>query len=66
MGYSGDSGSGCGDFLARILVSKGEEGRLSETGWIIVEQIGGFWTLIDMLAYYVLWGGRIGGFELNF
>eukprot|EP00978_Attheya_sp_CCMP212_P010384 scaffold25137_cov58-Attheya_sp.AAC.1 len=36
MGYtSGDSGDG--DFLARILVYKGEEGRLSETGWIIVE-----------------------------
>ena len=35
MGCSGDSGGG--DFLARILVYKGEEGRLSETGWIIVE-----------------------------
>eukprot|EP00978_Attheya_sp_CCMP212_P007490 scaffold17330_cov64-Attheya_sp.AAC.1 len=28
---------GGGDFLARILVYKGEEGRLSKTGWIIVE-----------------------------
>eukprot|EP00978_Attheya_sp_CCMP212_P018606 scaffold51211_cov57-Attheya_sp.AAC.3 len=37
MGYSGDSGGGDGDFFARIFVYKGEEGRLSETGWIIVE-----------------------------
>eukprot|EP00978_Attheya_sp_CCMP212_P021619 scaffold63452_cov26-Attheya_sp.AAC.2 len=28
---------GGGDFLARISVYKGEEGRLSEIGWIIVE-----------------------------
>eukprot|EP00978_Attheya_sp_CCMP212_P011858 scaffold29456_cov59-Attheya_sp.AAC.1 len=35
LGYSGDSGGG--DFLARLLIYKGEEGRLSETGWIIVE-----------------------------
>jgi hypothetical protein len=33
---SGESGGG-GDFLARLLVFKGEEGRLSETGWVIVE-----------------------------
>jgi hypothetical protein len=38
LGYSGDSGGGGGgDFLARISVYKGEEGRLSEIGWIIVE-----------------------------
>eukprot|EP00978_Attheya_sp_CCMP212_P039063 scaffold199789_cov45-Attheya_sp.AAC.1 len=49
MVCSGDSGGG--DFLARILVYKGEEGRLSDTGWIIVEKIGGFWTLRDMLAF---------------
>eukprot|EP00978_Attheya_sp_CCMP212_P040685 scaffold224936_cov53-Attheya_sp.AAC.1 len=36
MGYSGGSGGG-GDFLARILVHKKGEGRLSETGWILVE-----------------------------
>eukprot|EP00978_Attheya_sp_CCMP212_P015721 scaffold40658_cov47-Attheya_sp.AAC.1 len=35
MGCSGDSGGGA--FLARILVYKGKEGRLSKTGWIIVE-----------------------------
>ena len=37
LGYSGDSGGDGGDFFARISVYKGEEGRLSEIGWIIVE-----------------------------
>eukprot|EP00978_Attheya_sp_CCMP212_P011508 scaffold28410_cov51-Attheya_sp.AAC.4 len=47
----GDSRGGAGDFLdSRILVYKGG-GRLSETGWIIVEQIGGIWILHDMLAF---------------
>ena len=36
LGYSGDSGGG-GDFIARLLVYKGEERRLSGTGWIIVK-----------------------------
>jgi hypothetical protein len=55
IGYSGDtSGGGGGDFLARILMYNGEEGRLSETGWIIVEQLSGFWTLHDMLFLCVL------------
>eukprot|EP00978_Attheya_sp_CCMP212_P014492 scaffold36966_cov81-Attheya_sp.AAC.1 len=35
MGYSGYSGGGA--FLSRILVYEGEEGQLSETGWIIVK-----------------------------
>eukprot|EP00978_Attheya_sp_CCMP212_P017519 scaffold46817_cov54-Attheya_sp.AAC.1 len=36
-GYSGGDSGGDGDFLAtRLLVYKGEEGRLSATGWTIV------------------------------
>eukprot|EP00978_Attheya_sp_CCMP212_P022544 scaffold67403_cov31-Attheya_sp.AAC.1 len=38
MGYSGDIGGGGGgdNFIARLLMFKGEEGRLSESGWIIL------------------------------